>query len=248
MRMNSTEFWEMVDDTRLQTEYTVDHLVISLQSASLEALQNIFLQYRYFTKYYSGDLGLLIFKAPDGKFKSLMAEILYEELGNGDPVRAHTKLLDNFLLGIGVNGEDLENSLESENALLLEEARQLMLANPPAYAIGLRGMGGECLCQIYLTAVFKQLLKNPVILKIKNNIDWTFWEIHTGEVDIEHRQKVRAAINEIVDTDPSSVEQIAAGYTKAKHAWDSFWANSHRLTHSHKFSRSPYRSNSLTAR
>ncbi len=231
MQMNDAEFWEMVDDTRLQTEYNVDRQVISLQNLSLETLQNIFLQYRYFTKYYSGDLGLLIFKVPDGKFKSLMAEILYEELGNGDPTRAHTQLLDHFLLGIGVHGDRLENSLEPENALLLEEARRLMLANPPAYAIGLRGMGGECLCQIYLTAVYKSLLKNPLILELKDAIDWTFWEIHTGEVDIEHRTKVRAAINEIIGTDPDSIEYIAAGYLKAKNAWDSFWANSHRLTH-----------------
>ncbi len=239
MRMNNAEFWEMADDTRLQTEYTVNQHVLSLQSASLEALRYIFLQYRYFTKYYSGDLGLLIFKVPDGKFKSLMAEILYEELGNGDPARAHTKLLDHFLLDIGINNDDLENSLEPENALLLEEARQLMLKHPPPYAMGLRGMGGECLCQIYLTAVYKSLLKNPFILEIKDIIDWTFWEIHTGEVDIEHRQKVRAAINEIIGTDPGSIEYIAAGYLKAKNAWDSFWTNSHRLTTSPKIPRPP---------
>lgn len=230
MTMTSAAFWEMVDDTRLQTEYSVDDKVIGIRHMPVQALQTIFLQYRYFTQYYGGDLGLLIFKVRDGKFKSLIAEIAYEELGSGDPERAHTKLLDRFLMDIGVHRATLDTSLDPHNALLLEEARTLILSNPPAYAIGLRGMGGECLCQIYLTAVYKQLVNNPFIQAHKDNIDFTFWDIHTGEVDIEHRRKVRAAIDELISAEPDSVAHVAAGYIKAKHTWDSFWDNSHMLS------------------
>ncbi len=227
MVISSAEFWDMVDDTRLQTEYNIDEKVQSIRSADPGKLRRIFLQYRHFTKYYGSDLGLLIFKLSLGRLKSLVAEITAEELGNGDPERAHTRLLDHFLLDIGVDENELENSITPENLALLEELRSLMLSQPPSYAIGLRGMGGECLCQIYLTAVYRQLVENPYIREHRHAIDWTFWDIHVGEVDIEHRRMVRAAIDEVIRADPASIEPLAAGYLKAKHTWDSFWTNSH---------------------
>ena len=78
-----SEFWKIAEYEQMQAEYTVQDKVQYLQSASLEQLRKVFIQYRYFTKYYGSDLGLLIFKVPYGNFKSLISEIAAEELGNG---------------------------------------------------------------------------------------------------------------------------------------------------------------------
>lgn len=221
------EFWKIAEYEKMQAEYTVQDKVRYLQTASLEQLKAIFIQYRYFTKYYGSDLGLLIYKVPYGNFKSLISEIAAEELGNGKSGQSHIKLWDNFLISLGVEEDELENSINPGNSKLLEELRQRMHTASPAYAIGLRGMGGECLCQIYLTAVFENFKQNPEIRIRQNNIDWSFWDIHAGDADIEHRLLVKAAISEIVETDPSSVNDLAAGYLRAKEIWDLFWENAY---------------------
>lgn len=100
--MTCKDFWEMADDARLAAEYSADEKLHYLQKASLEELQKIFLQYRYFTKQYPNNLGVLIAKTPPGNFKTLMAEILSEELGDGHLEQAHLKLWDDFLISLGL--------------------------------------------------------------------------------------------------------------------------------------------------
>ncbi len=150
--MRVREFWKMADYDRLQHEYMVDAKVRYIGEAPLDSLQNIFLQYRYFTQYYGSDLGLLIYKVPYGKFKSLICDIANSELGSGEQGKSHLQLWDNFLVSIGVDKRRLENSINNKNRILLDELRNRMIQSPATYAIGLRGMGGECLCQVYLTA------------------------------------------------------------------------------------------------
>ncbi len=222
-------FWSLADETRLETEYRVDKKLKFLQTASRESLQSICLQYRYFTKYFPDNLAVLLAKTPHGNFKSLIGEIVSEELGEGNPKRAHLRLYDNFLLSIGIPENVLEDSLYPDNAILLDEISQLTLTRSKTYGIGLVGMGGECLCQIYLSNMYDNLVKNPYIQSNSKNIDWEFWHFHTGEADIIHRQKVRQAINEIVNADPSSVNDLASGYQKAKHNWDTFWSNNYAI-------------------
>ena len=227
--LNVKEFWNIADETRLETEYRVDEKLQFLQTASLEALQKICLQYRYFTKEFPDNLGVLLSKVPHGNFKSLIGEIVSEELGEGNPERAHLRLYDNFLVSIGISKDVLESSLYDNNENLLSEISQLTLTQSKTYGIGLVGMGGECLCQIYLSNMYDNLVKNPYIQKHKKSIDWEFWNFHVGEADIIHRQKVRQAINEVVNEDESSVNDLASGYLKAKHNWDTFWHNNYEI-------------------
>ena len=59
-------------------------------------------------------------------------------------------------------------------------------------------MGGECLCQIYLSTMHEYFSKNPEIEKIKQNLEWEFWNIHIGEIDLHHQTIVKNAISEII--------------------------------------------------
>lgn len=223
--ITNNEFWAMADDARLETEYQADKKLHYLQSASHEALQQICLQYRYFTKQFPDNLGILVSKIPYGSLKSLIAEILAEELGEGDSRRTHLNLWDDFLVSIGISEDTFESSINPDNIALLEEIQHLTISQSTAYAVGLCGMGGECLCQIYLATMHKNLIKNPYIVKNQSSIDWEFWKFHVGEADIIHRQLVRKGISEMAEADPSCVDDLAAGYQKAKQNWNIFWNN-----------------------
>ena len=223
------QFWQLADDTRLKTEYLTEQKLQYLQNAPIEILQQICLQYRYFVRDYPNNLAHLVAKAPYGEFKSLMAHILAEELGSGQCQRTHLQLWDNFLISIRIEPQVLENSLHPDNEKLLAELKQLTVDKPVSYVIGLCGMGGECLCQVYLTAMHRFITLNPYLQTNKENIDWEFWQIHIGEEDIRHRLLVKKAINEIMQAQPSQLPDLAAGYQKGKSNWDNFWDNNYRL-------------------
>jgi len=217
-------FWEITDTAKLEAEYDADQKLSYLETASVDVLINIFHEYRFFIKYFISDLGLLMFKAPFGKFKCMIAEIAMDELGDA-PEKTHLTLWDNFLVSLGDNPDTLEESNYPANIELMEGLRQHMLDKSFFYGVGLRGMGAECLCQVYLSSAYKRLLKNPNIQAMKDQIDWVFWDIHTGEEDIEHGEMVRAAIDEMLAVDESGLRPLAEGYFHAKANWEEFWGN-----------------------
>ncbi len=159
-----------------------------------------------------------------------MAEILYEELGNGNFTKAHPLLYDNFLQSIGVPAATLNNAdrycLQS-----LEKIQQALLQKSWAYGIGLRGMGGECLCQIYLETMHGYFAKNPCIIERKDSIAWEFWNIHIGEVDLHHQQIVRDAINSLVAAQPEIADDLMKGYLESVTAWDNYWNRIFEVAH-----------------
>lgn len=219
------EFWLLADTARTETEYVADAKLLRLAGASFQTLQRIFIQYRYFTMFYITDLALLVAKLPFGELRSLLADFLNDELGNGDSACSHANLYDGFLMSIGLREDELDLFPNHENLLLLKDLQNRVNSHSSAYAIGLRGMGGECLCQVYLSAMHSHFIKNPTIQAIKERVAWTFWDIHTGEVDIGHREKLKQAIGEFVGTRPSELEDLVRGYKDAKRIFDRFWEN-----------------------
>jgi extradiol dioxygenase family protein len=227
------EFWRMADNARNQTEYLADSKLQYLKYAPLETLKRIFIQYRYFTIFYISDLALLVFRLPFGKLRSLLADFLNDELGNGRHQQAHQQIYDDFLTSLGIPQEELEARANQTNLRLLREIQDLVMNESPWYGVGLRGMGGECLCQVYLAAMHAHFSSNPVIEAMKDRIDWRFWDIHTGEVDIEHRELLRAALMEAVEEDPTALEDLVGGYRKSKGVFDRFWDNIFRAAGVH---------------
>jgi Iron-containing redox enzyme len=218
-------FWQLADSTRTQTEYLADERLKSLRNLPLPVLAKIFVQYRYFTIYYIDDLSLLVHRLPFGKLRSLLSEFLAEELGCGEAEGAHPQLYDSFLVSIGMDAGTLDDGAIPANIGLLGEISQLVREKSPTLGVGLRGLGGECLCQLYLEAMHVHFSKNPEIVAIADRVDWRFWDIHAGEVDIGHRLRLRAAIDEEIARSPDLEAEIRAGYEKSKHAWDQFWTN-----------------------
>jgi hypothetical protein len=219
------DFWAMTDEAKLETEYASDEKLKFLQDATANEIRDICIQYRYFVSRFPDNLGVLISKLPFGKLKTLIADIISEELGSGDHIATHIGIYDSFLLSIGIKETILNNSVHPSNKVILDEIQYLNKSKSCSFSIGLCGMGGECLCQIYLTSMYKNLIKNKFIKEIFSSVDWKFWDLHVGEADILHRELVKQAITEIVENDPSLINDLAEGYIFAKTSWDKFWIN-----------------------
>lgn len=220
------EFWKLARGAMSTAQHMIDRNVQSLQHASMEQVRSVLLQYRWFTHYYSGDLAILIYKLPPSSLRSFLAECLLEEQGMGKPSETHPALYDAFLASLGVSSDVFETSLDPDNAAILEEMRSLLLAGDYMYAVGLRGMGAECLCQVYLESVHHYLLKNPEIIARRSDINWTFWDIHASEADQMHGEKSREFIERLATT-PEKIRSLAAGYRDAEQMFLRFWKNAY---------------------
>jgi len=154
----------------------------------------------------------------------MIAQIAVDELGQR-PEECHLNLWDNFLISLGDDPACLDNTEFPENIELLKNLSKWMLDRSFMFGVGLRGMGAECLCQIYLSAAYKKLRLNPAIIAKESDIDWLFWEIHTGEEDKVHDRMLRNAIDDMLQQDPSQLADLADGYQQAKQNWDSFWGH-----------------------
>lgn len=217
-------FWQFADKAKEATEALAEQKMKALPQLSVEALRQFCTQYRFFTIDYISDLALLVAKLPFGGLRSLLSEILAEELGEGDAAKAHPEVYDRFLASIGVEPAQLERRLPANHTILsglTEELRN----NDPAFGVGLRGMGGECLCQTYLSVMFEHMRAHPHMREHSDRIDWEFWTIHTGEEDIIHGELTRQAIDEYIRHDASVLPDLAKGYERSITAWNLFWQN-----------------------
>jgi hypothetical protein len=222
------EFWSAADRVQDETLLQANEMFSTLRTAAPDKLREILIQYRYFTVYYITDLALLIAGMEDGPMRSFLADILYDELGCGKSNGAHPMLYDQFLSSIGVDARDLNSDALASNVELLDEARRRLVdpANGSDYGIGLRGMGGECVCQVYIAQLHEHLINNPYIRENREKIDWRFWDLHVGEHDIEHREKTRALIDkEVVAKGGTGLEKLGLGYEYSMDSWRQFWVN-----------------------
>jgi hypothetical protein len=219
------KFWELTSAARSTTKHLLDKDVQSLGHASIERLRSILIQYRWFTSYFSGDIAILVYKLPPSSLRSLFAGFLNEELGMGDPAQTHPAMYDRFLVGLGVKPEELESNIHPTNLGLLVDFRAKLLEGNYMYGVGLRGMGAECLCQVYLEAVHHHLIKNPAIIERKKDLDWTFWDIHASEADQMHGDMTREYITRLASAE--TIPSLAAGYIEAEKMFMEFWSNAY---------------------
>jgi hypothetical protein len=224
-------FWARAELTKLKARFSVAREMDVLPRLSIQALRAIAFQYRYFTQAFVTDLALLLVRCPEGRLRSLLGELVNDELGCGDPEAAHLRLYDRFLDSIGAiepgtPADALCSRVHPRVHDLLAELRHRTLHRSLYHAIGMRGMGGECVCGVYFSVMHVQLRKHPFIIENEHRIDWRFWDIHAGHADVEHNELVRAAVAELLldGNHPDAVSEVAAGYDHGTATWDEFWA------------------------
>jgi hypothetical protein len=222
--LDRESFWQFADEAKEATEALANEKMKVLTRLPVEAMRQFCTQYRFFTIDYISDLALLVAKLPFGGLRSLLSQILAEELGEGSARRAHPEIYDRFLASIGVNREQLQRPLPANHAILGELTEELSRRSP-AFGVGLRGMGGECLCQTYLSVMFEHLGEHPYMREHASEIDWEFWTIHAGEQDIIHGELTRQAIDDYIREEPDALPELAQGYERSIAAWNQFWQN-----------------------
>ena len=217
-------FWELARYSFDLAEHYADTALRSLATAELETLKYVLVQYRWFTGSYPGDLGVLVSKLPPSRLRSLIGELITEETGNGEPSQAHLVLYDSFLISMGVTADWVSKSTNPMCIALLDAMRYQLMQGSYAFGIGLRGMGGECLCHAYLKAMNHYLLKNPIVQELRSSgtIDWRFWDLHAGEHDEAHSLATRAHIAEVIG--PGEMGDLCEGYLHAESKWKIFWS------------------------
>jgi hypothetical protein len=223
-------FWARAELSKLEAKFAIAREMDALPRLSIQALRSVTLQYRYFTQAFVTDLAVLVTRCPEGRLRSLLGQLVNEELGCGDPQAAHLQLYDRFLRSIGAidpgaGTEELCARIHPKVRELLAELSHRTVERSTFYAIGMRGMGGECVCGVYFSVMYVHLCKHPFIIANAPDIDWRFWEIHAGHADLEHNQLVRAAVAELLldGKHPHAVSEIAAGYDYGTATWDEFW-------------------------
>jgi Iron-containing redox enzyme len=228
-------FWTQAAVSKLEARFAVAREMDVLPHLPVQALRAITLQYRYFTQAFVTDLALLVSRCPEGRLRSLLGQLVDEELGNGDPQEAHLRLYDRFLESIGAIeagavASDLHGLVHPKVRELLAELRERTLQRSPFYVIGMRGLGGECVCGVYFSVMHVHLRKHPFIIDNEARIDWKFWDIHAGHADVEHNELVRGAVAELLleHGHGRAVDEVAAGYAYGTAAWDAFWSTVYR--------------------
>src|SRR5262245_11289967 len=111
-------FWAFADAAKAATEALAAQKMKALEYMPVHALREFCTQYRFFTIEYIRDLALLLAKLPFGGLRSLLSQILSEELGEGDASRAHPAIYDRFLASIGVPPERLDRGLQEDRRIL----------------------------------------------------------------------------------------------------------------------------------
>lgn len=215
------EFWKLAEAAQSTASHLANERIRAIEDMGIEDLRALLLHYRWYTSFFPGDLGILICKLPPSSLRSLLGELLNEELGNGDCSRTHLELYDRFLESIGVRLDAVRDSVHPLSLALLEANRSRLLMSHYMFGVGLRGMGGECLCQVYLEAVNYYLRRNKSLERHERQIDWTFWDLHSGDSDREHREQTRDCIARLAR--PEDLANLSLGYLEAEQGWKAMW-------------------------
>lgn len=222
-------FWSRAATSKRESATALAREMGVLSQLPLDAVRAIALQYRYFARAFTTDLALLVARCPDGRFRSLLGQLIAEELGQGDPEVAHARLYDRFLESIGAlapgaTADELCNAAHPTVSVLLAQLNERTAHRSPLYAIGMRGLGGECVCGIHLSTLHGQLRLHPE-LNDRADVDWRFWDVRTCHVDLEHGALVRDAIAELLHGLGSvdAVGELAAGHDFGASMWSALW-------------------------
>ena len=232
-KADMAQFWAETEDTAVAEEITAQDALHRLATCSLEEMLLLFRHYRLFTIRHIDDLAVVLGRLPFGEMKAFFSKVLYEEFGLETDLgfaNNHVALLDAFMVSLGAEPDFCSNpEVELPNNLdLLDDITHQVQNMPLAYAIGLRGMGTECLCQVYLTTIFDQVENNPNFQAKAQDLDLRFEQLHRGEVEALHRKDMRARIAELVESNPEQLVELKAGYEFARQSFHQFFNNIYR--------------------
>ncbi len=222
--MNGKEFWDWVEATKQDAEENMPKEFSWLSEVSETGMQQAAIQFHSFIWFYTYDLAKIIGKLPHSPLRTLVAEILSEELGDGDFSRSHLHLWEKFVYSLGVDHNKDIKSLVHKDVFNIVNAQSDRIGEVSLHqALGLRGIIGECVCETYLKSLHINLVKNPLWAEKGEEINTLFWHIHLDGGDEEHNQMVIDGVSDYAKDDPVILQEIADGYIEAMEIWKIYW-------------------------
>ncbi|MDY7020251.1 MAG: iron-containing redox enzyme family protein [Cyanobacteriota bacterium] len=216
------DFWQAIDNSKFSRNLSEDSRIQTLNKLPISRLIKVLEQYSYVTQIHAQSLECVVNAIKPGKLKELLTEIWWEETGNGDPSQSHYNLLKDFLFGLNQSqgGKMLENKIHPQIESLIKGYEQDLNTYSTHVTVGMAGMGTECICGPILEEIWAQTKVNQDLEHILPKLNLEFWEIHTGEVDHSHADRMRNAIDLEIADNPTSASQVLQGYQLSVKFWD----------------------------
>ncbi|WP_100208687.1 iron-containing redox enzyme family protein [Crocosphaera watsonii] len=214
--MKITDFWSHFDDSRLQEEISIQSGFSTIPNCTLAELQELAINYRWLVKTHSNHLALMVSRLEESELKSLIADILNDEQGNGNYKKSHLYLWDNFLRSIGVEHIPKEEYRVDPMILVINNSSL-------DFILGAEGLGTECVCAVYLEVFERFINQHPFIIRNKDKIDYEFFDIHVRGEDQVHKIKIRKAVEQLIREQKINPNLVIIGYNHSKKTWRQTW-------------------------
>ncbi|MFJ7182257.1 TenA family transcriptional regulator [Streptomyces massasporeus] len=164
------------------------------------------LQERHVSYAFPRSIGLLISCADDFRMRTVLAENLWEEFGEGDPDQAHAVLLDRLLESMGVGRDQLDCAATDGTLAFLTTQRDLTTSS------AWRGVGAFCYANEYLSlAEFRPL--EAAIRSLFPAADLSYFT-ENMKADTRHTELLESLIDAAAET-PSIRAEIEYGVSAA---------------------------------
>ncbi|MEM1169258.1 MAG: iron-containing redox enzyme family protein [Cyanobacteria bacterium P01_H01_bin.35] len=215
-------FWQAINTSKFSGNPALDLRLQSLRNISIPQLIKVLEQYSYVTRIHAKSLNYVCNIIKPSKLKIILDEIFFEETGDGNPKNSHYNLLKDFCNGLNeaFGGKMLTNKINPRVDALIAKYNADLKSHPAHVAIGMAGMGTECICGPILEEIWAQVQARKDLEDVLPQLNLEFWDIHTGEIDHSHALRMRNAIDGEVGENEESAEQILAGYQLSVKFWD----------------------------
>ncbi len=221
------ELWDLVEQEKKNAKTVAIQSLECIESLSGEDLGNVFIHYEHFLSSYPKNLAFLISNLPSGLLQTSLSSILSDELGNGNLKNNHRNLLKDFTKNfIGENYQAFFEKASSPSSLGVSLSTFLenqTRTRTTSFGVGMIGMGGECVCELYLGQFYQQFTRNLAFIDKKPVVDMKFWEIHLNKEEAEHEDIVVRGVNDYLSNNPQYISEVAQGFLCNAMVWKDFW-------------------------
>lgn len=184
------------------------------------AFQKVLCEYRYLVHRFTPWLGLIISKTDEERVRQLLLPNFVEESGSIGGTISHLKMLDNFLLSCGIQRPDEYRALQS--TIETEQWFYNLFDSGNTYA---------SLCAIgpsteEISGQFLQpMLEATKIIFGESKVDFTYFDAHLSEMEVEHVRCIQEAIDFMEGKNPllknDSEKWINESIRRHSFFWDS---------------------------
>jgi len=190
------------------------------------ALRRYAEQYQYFSLHQIRAFSQIILRLPptDRAAASLVASVLHDELGRGQPDEVHSVLFENFARSVGVDVARLPLQRADLVAGVRMYVDELFDAFGPDTTIA-RALATYLFLErsaVSTYAPMLEVLRRPRF----EGVDLTFFELH-AVMEVEHERAAAALVDRYVSAAAEAVAARDRQMARMAALWEAFWTDVH---------------------